>query len=274
MIDLRYKPFYLPQLSAPFNIVLDKLDDDNIEYEMREYDPNELNTSQGITLSSNVGKVKLSDDKPIYVAGENNNVVDGHHRWVKALMTNKPIIAIKINKNVNDACRILNKIQDIYEYENKLEMEEVVAQGNINDRNDINNDYDFLNLLEKDNIELHDNEKDLNSITIVAYRKEPIKDDSVIGNFFTLKPIKGFDKYEIEFKNLLDTNNLGLNLLDSQDPIELLSKLWFPNINFNEISDKYNIKPINLKTKAITNKATKLGYDGVKYGESIIQGLK
>jgi hypothetical protein len=96
----------------------------------------------------------------------------------------------------------------------------------------------------------------------------------VVGNFFVLNPIDGFSKYQIDFDNLLDTNELGVAYKDSQDPVDIVAKMWFPHINFEKISSQYNADSKNLKSKAIAEKAKQLGYDGVKYGDKLIQGLK
>ena len=266
---MRYKPYYLPQVSAPYNIVLQNLDNDGINYEVTDFNPDDLNPSQGITFSDDIERIVIDGDKPIWIAGD-NKILDGHHRWIKAMQLSKPIKCVKIHMNDKDACRLLNKIQDIYEYEQNRSVEEIEVQDVINDENDIENEY--LNSLENDNNELNDNKK--NTIKIIAYRKEPIKENSVVGNFFTLKPIEGFSKYEIEFDNLLNTNDLGITYLESQQPVEILARIWFPNINFDKISDKYGVSSNNLKAKAIASKGVKLGYDGIKYGDTIIQGLK
>ena len=89
-----------------------------------------------------------------------------------------------------------------------------------------------------------------------------------------LNPIDGYSKYEIDFDNLLDTNALGVTYKDSQDPTDILAKIWFPNINFEKISEQYNMASVNLKNKAIAERAMKMGYDGIKYGDKLIQGLK
>ncbi|MFW6242854.1 MAG: hypothetical protein ACOC2W_01720 [bacterium] len=273
MVDMRYKPYHLPQISAPYSIVLQKLDGDGVGYDLIDANPEDLNTSQGVVFSDKVADMGLDDTNPIWVAGD-DKVIDGHHRWVKALHSSKPIKAVKIHMNDKDACRLLNKIQDIYEYEENQKNEnvdEVVVQDVINQHNEIDNYFDSL---EEENENVKDDNYAGNNKTIVAYRKEPIKENSVVGNFFTLKPIDGFDKYEIDFENLLDTNELGLSYMQSQNPVDILAKTWFPHINFEKISQMHGISPDNLKAKVIAFKANKLGYDGVKYGDSIIQGLK
>ncbi len=271
MIDMRYKPRFLPQVHAPYDVVLQKLDDEGVNYSTIEVDPNDLTPMQGITISDEVGGVTVDDNNPIWVSSD-MSILDGHHRWVKALLDNVMLIAIKIDANSRDASRILNKIQDIFEYESSQGMEEVVSQDAINYYGKDENQ--FLNSLEEDNVELQADTPGKNEKTVVGYRGTPISEKSVVGNFFTLKPVDGYDAYEITFDNLLDTNALGISYKDGQEPVEILAKSWFPNINFEKLSTENDVPAINIKNKAVAEKAMKMGYDGIKYGNSIIQGLK
>jgi hypothetical protein len=278
MIDMRYKPRFLPQVSAPFEIVLQKLDEEGVDYEIVEINPNEneLEASQGITFSDEVEKANINDNNPIWTS-EDNKILDGHHRYVKALLDEIPLKAVNIKLNEKDASRVLNKIQDIYEYEQKQQMEEVVGNDYINDYNKTDSgvsDSEFLNSLEEDNLEVQSGKTSTNQKTIIGYRRDPIKENSVVGNFFSLKPIEGFDKYQIDFDNLLDTHSLGIVYKDSQEPADILAKIWFPHVNFEKISKEYDMSSANLKNKAIAEKAMSFGFDGIKYGDTLIQGLK
>lgn len=277
MIRMEYKPRFLPQVSAPLEVVLKQLAADNVDYELIEVDPNELEVSQGVTFSDEAEMAQLNDMNPIWLA-DNNKIVDGHHRWIKAISERKKLKAVKINMNEKDACRVLNKIQDIYEYEKARGLEEITNNDVINDENDDNNNFtdrkEFMTSLEEDNTNVQSEKPSANAQTIIAYRQAPIKENSSVGNFFTLKPFDGYSKYEINFDNLLDTDSLGIVYKDSQDPTDILAKVWFPNINFEKISEQYNTTSVNLKNKAITEKAMKMGYDGIKYGDKLIQGLK
>ncbi len=277
MIDMRYKPRFLPQMSAPFDYVLQKLDEEGVGYEMVEVDPNELQPSQGVTFSDEVEKVSLDDMNPIWMANE-NKILDGHHRMVRAMLDEKKMKAVHVKLNEKDASRVLNKIQDIYEYEQAHGMEEIVNNDVINDENQADSGYtdrdEFLKALEEDSIAVESEKPEMNAKSIIGYRKEPIKENSVVGNFFTLEPVEGFDKYQIDFDNLLDTNELGVTYKESQQPVDIIAKIWFPNINFEKLSEQYNMPSVNLKNRAIAEKAMKLGYDGIKYGDKIIQGLK
>jgi len=271
MIDMRYKPRFLPQVNAPFDAMLQKLDDEGIDYTLVEVNPEDLEPLQGITFSDEVGHVKVDDLNPIWIS-QDMKVLDGHHRMVRALLDGVPIKAVKVDLNYKDACRVLNKIQDIYEYEESQGIEEVEMQGAINFYGDDENQ--FLNSLEEDNAEIQKEIPSKNEQTLIAYRKDPIKENSVVGNFFSLKPIDGYGKYQIDFDNLLDTHALGVEYKDGQQPVEFLAKIWFPNINFQKLSETHNMPAVNLKTKAISEKAKKMGFDGIKYGDTLIQGLK
>lgn len=273
MIDMRYKPQFLPQVHAPYDVVMQKLDDEGVDYTNVEVDPNDLTPLQGIVFSDDVGGVDVDDMKPIWISSD-MQVLDGHHRMVRALLDEVPIKCVMLNMNHKDACRVLNKIQDIYEYEQNQGLEEVQVQDTINYYQDDENQ--FLNTLEEDNltIQTEDPKPSVNPKTVIGYRKAPIKENSVVGNFFTLKEMDGYDKYEIDFENLLDTTALGVTYKDGQEPVDILAKSWFPNINFEKLATQHKTDAINLKTKAVAEKAMKMGYDGIKYGDSIIQGLK
>jgi hypothetical protein len=250
-------PYYLPQILMLADLVLKKLDEEDIDYEYIYIDPNELKPSQPFTLSDEVGRVVLDDKNPIWVDKE-NNVLDGHKRMVFALTDNLPLPAIRINMNFKDACRLLNKIQDIYDYEQQQELEEVEMQDAVNANNQANGGVsynEFLSNLEENNMSVEAEKPSKNDKVLIGYRREPLKENSSIGNFFTLNPIEGFNKYEIDFENLLDTNDLGLQYKDSQIPAEVLAKVWFPHVNFEKLSEEYSIPALNLKNKAIAEKA-------------------
>jgi hypothetical protein len=267
----KISPKYLPQISAPIDEVLAKLSEIDCDYEYIKVNPEDLKASQPFTLSDGVYDSINDDMNPIWIDID-LNIIDGHHSWVKSLHGGMLLTAVKINVNFKDACRLLNKIQDIYEYEDARSVEEVESQDAINYYGGDENQ--FLNNLEESNAEIQQEIPSKNEQTVIAYRKEPIKENSAVGNFFTLQPMEGYGKYQIEFENLLDTHVLGMTYKDGQQPAEMLAKIWFPNVNFEKLGEQYNMPPINLKNKAVAQKAMKMGFDGIKYGDTLIQGLK
>lgn len=268
MIDMRLQPPYLPQLTIPFSIAVEKLGENGVECEYDMVSPEDLDPVQGITFSDFMTH-DLDDSESYVWIGNDNKIIDGHHRWNKALSTSKPTInVIRVGLNSRDASRALNRVQDIYEYDEKIKSETDVVGYDENEEEIV---YDFLEELER--VDLIDEDK-RNTTKIIAYRKDDINENSVIGNFFTLTPSDDFQKYEIDFDNLLVVDDMGVQFLNSQNPIDVLVKVWFPTVNFEEKSKQYNTTSQNLKTKAIAEKAKKMGYDGIRYNNNLIQGLK
>ena len=69
------------------------------------------------------------------------------------------------------------------------------------------------------------------------------------------------------------STELGIEFGD-QSPIDVLAKSWFPNVDFENLSAPYIHSPQDLKNKAIADRAKQMGYDGIKYGDRMVQGLK
>ena len=276
------KPKYMPQISAPFEYIVDSLTQEGVIYKDMVLQADDILPSQQVTFLDTIEVDRSKKIDPIWIAGENddeNVLIDGHHRWVDCLSTGKPLKCIKIQLKPNDACRILNKIQDIYEYKTSTELEEMATHfQNINDRNDPNNneyvdDFDWLGKAIKETEEINA-DKERKSKKFIAYRDKPINENSLVGNFFSLNKLPKCDKYEILFDNILDTNELGIDYKDGQNPVDILVRLWFPGINFIGLSEKYQTSEENLKNKAISEYAQKMGYDGIKYGNIMVQGFK
>lgn len=273
MQDIRIKPYWLPQIKSSLSFVLKKLDEEGIKYRIITIDPNELSPLQGIAILDNVTKLKNGEINPIWIS-KNNEILDGHHRYCFALANELPIKAVQIMMNHQDCCRVLNKVQDIYEFLNQEKIMEVIAQNHLNMRNDndsFNTNNDFLSILNIENIK--ENKKIGKKKKCTGYRKDKIKENSFAGNFFSNKKIDGYKEYNIEFDSILDTNDLKLVFNTQSSPVEELAKVWFPNINFEPLAKKNNINKISLINRAVAEMARKMGYDGIKYGDIMIQGF-
>ena len=276
MLKNNGRPYFLPQVRSELTEIFKRLTEEGIDFELVQVDPNILTPSQGIVFSDEIKSDPSCESNPIWIS-EDNNVVDGHHRWCGSIFTGTPIFAVKIKLNFKDACRVLNKIQDILNYE-ELQQLESVANDYSNEMNSNNNNpqNEFLSTLESDNssIDVNTEKGEVKPEVVVGYRKAPLLDGSIVGNFFSLEPIQGYDKYEIEFDNLLSTNDLGIDYKSGQVPTDVLVKAWFPHINFEKLAKEYGVDVNNLKNKAIAHKAMSHGFDGIKYGDTLIQGLK
>ena len=121
---------------------------------------------------------------------------------------------------------------------------------------------------------LHDDSFSSKKKKLKAYRKKPITEKSRVGNFFALKPDEGYKTYEIEFDNLLETDEMKISFHKEPNPVAVLGRYWFPNVDFKKIGDKYGVAPDSIMNRAITEKARQMGYDGIKYADIMVQGLE
>ncbi len=278
----RIAPKHLPQVNAPFNYTLNMLDKEGVDYKYMQADPEELDPSQAIVFQDKISQIDMNNIRPIWIS-KDNMVLDGHHRLVLSLGKNIPIKCIKIMLSQKEAIRVLNKIQDIYEYENQENIMEVVAQTQINGMNDIDSaGTDGTTFLEAIKSELEDDDREILHNTklsgkktkkITGYRKKEVNEKSIAGNFFSLKPVDGYNKYEMEFDNILNTNDLDLSFKSDINPVSVLANNWFPNIDFDKISKNHNVTPDSLINRAVAEKAKQMNYDGIKYGDIMVQGL-
>jgi hypothetical protein len=258
MIDINYKPKYLPQISSPFNVVLKYFDDEKIPYKKTLLNPDTIKPSQGIVF---LDKIQDYSDDYIWLS-KDLKVLDGHHRYGSCLSYNKPIKGIIIMLPYLEAIRELNRIQDIINFKEK--------QENLITYPDEINVFDII----RDEYFYDENIYGGKKRKLIGYRNKPIKDDSKSGNFFSLQPIKGYNKYEIEMDNVLDTDDLDIVFENNINPVFKLAEYWFKGVDFDYLANKNDIPKNKLISRCVSELGYKYGFDGIKYGDIILQVLK
>lgn len=242
-VDNKYQPMWLPQVSADHEYVTKSLDDDNIPYTVDTYNPTDLKPLQrdiNVDTKDFFSK-KINNREPIdliYIAN-GNEILDGHNRnsaYIENPSVSK-IVCVKILMDYKDAARILNKIQDKFEWDGEKQLQET--------------------------------ETNKNSVTMELYSNKPIDKRSKCGNFMIPDNKKGYDhKYEIEFDNLHDFNT------ESNNPIEALAEEWLGNLNtLKEESVKHVLTYETYLLRKLAEEAKKRGYDGISYNNKIIQTI-
>jgi len=236
--DNRFKPYWLPQISAPFTDVVDGLGNEGFTTKHVFANPNQLKPIQKVVDSDKIkyfnklNQQRVSID-PIYISSD-NEILDGHHRYYSAISAGSEFIhCIKIYGTFQDIARALNKIQDIYSY--------------------INDKKSFTKI----------DEKPKNQI-LKLYRSQDIKDNSKTGNFFFLENVDGKNpiQFDIEFDNLYTITDE--NVLNSKNPVIEFAKILIPSVDI--VSNEHAANVINTILP-------KLGYDGVNYGK-YVQSVK
>lgn len=258
MINLNYKPKYLPQISSPYEIVLDTMDKEKIPYKKVKLNPKNIKPSQSIVF---LDKIKDTSNGYVWVS-KDLKLLDGHHRLASCLSYDNPIKTIIIDLPYMEAIRELNRIQDIITYKEKQE----TLNGDLENTNI----FDLIRDEYFNNTDVYGGKRR----KIIGYRNKPINKKSKSGNFFSLHPITGYGKYEIEFENLLDTDDLNIVFENNINPIYKIADFWFKGVNFDFISNKNNIPKDKLITRCIAELGIQYGFDGIKYGDIIVQVLK
>jgi hypothetical protein len=265
---MKTKPMWLPQLSAPYNYLVSSLDKDGIPYSMGGCKPSQFKPLKGAvdtsivdgihTTLKNTGKID-----PIFIAS-NNEILDGLNRVMASnnYNPNYDVQYIKIELPYLDASRMLNKIQDIYDYEMEQNVNKNVKTVSLS-LEDINR----IGTLKK-------------QYKMKLFRKSDIIEDSPSGNFFNIRRTKNDTlTFDIEFDNLLDLaiENSVINTA-KELPLYFLN-IVLPDIDFesryNYLVEKNDLS-IDFNTfinRVVVMVLKQNDIDGIKYGEYIVQSI-
>ncbi len=124
----KQKDIWLPQMKAPVDYIVNQLSENGIKHNLVDLKPKEL-----IPLQKNVGRSKVIEYKnmidknveiPPIIIADDNEILDGHHRGY-ALMQDPSIDTVKCLKlymDFKDAARVLNQIQDRFDFINGGDM--------------------------------------------------------------------------------------------------------------------------------------------------------
>lgn len=253
------KPYWLPQVSAPFDYITKQLKQEEIPYSVYNISNTELKPLQKDVNPDTVeffkGVYKRNSKKyPIFVSGD-NEILDGHNRFVAHKMIKgdaKPISCFKIDCDSKCAARILNKIQDKFDFEkennNKLEP--------------------ISKFLDKPEIGWYDMSKD---VDYICFREKPIKENSESGNFFHLEDKGEMKKYKINFDNIMILPDECLK--HNKLPQMWLADKLLPNKDFDIVAMNNNISIQSAVNREIAKKCKEMGFDGINYGDKIIQTI-
>jgi len=117
-----------------------------------------------------------------------------------------------------------------------------------------------------------ENQTNFNQI-IVGYRDRNINPESPSGNFFHLVKSNALTfEYNLTIDNLLSIPDEDIK--NKKLPSESIAKKWFKKYNLKEIAAEKNIPYDVFINRLVAKEASKRGYDAIKYGDFILQGVK
>lgn len=274
------KPMWLPQMNSDLQYVKNELEKQGVKHGIVRVAPREL-----IPLQTNVKKSKVDYFKemvdsntqfePIYVS-DDNHILDGHHR-AYALMNEPRVVGVdclKLYMDQKDAARVLNKIQDKYDFETNFnpDTDDLLSFDNVAQKSPqlTSFDIDKQGAIAEDDDLMDFAAVKNNPKSVTLYKSQPINTKSKTGDFLIDTQKKNYNhKYDINFENLYEIKDEDLTHYAS--PIEYILEKWFSGVNMKEESVKHALTQEIYTYRQINEKAKKLGFDGIKYGKKFVQ---
>lgn len=294
-IEKRMKPSWMAQVTAPHQYILDNLDKMGVGYKMENMDPTQCKPMQEKIDKKRVNFFKKKIDKnqplePVYLAGD-DEILDGHHRAFS--FTEHPDVetmtCIKIYAEYKDAMRLLNQVQDRYNFEQELGSSQMLPMGMLPSENVVDSSV-MDEEMEDEELPAEESETPVqatvdstdggryvtydsagkNKQVLTLFKAKPINDKAKTGDFLIMKSKPGFSvEYTLEFDNLLVVapEEIENPLL----PTEALLKKWKPNMDLQAEAAKQSLMyPIYL-SREVNTLANQKGIDGVQYGDLFVQ---
>lgn len=295
----KQKDIWLPQVSAPVDYITKELSENGIKHNLVDVKPKEL-----IPLQKNVSRSKVIEYKkkidenqevlPIAIS-DDNEILDGHHRCY-AFMQDPSINTVKCLKiymDFKDCARILNQIQDKFDFINgNLMDDDVLSFSTYTEPNFITNPKSntspIMNTSSDVNTEtikpitdvaeelsLEEELMDYNNVrnnkkTLLLYKNKPLDQKARTGDFLNQTKERGHKhEYNIDFDNLFEIEDNEISRYKS--PIDCILEKWFNGMNLKEESVKNLMTQEVYAYRIINEKAKKMGYDGIKYGDKLVQ---
>lgn len=279
---------WLPQFKEEnVNEILQELKDSGIIVKNIAIEPSFLKPLQKRVLKDKIDGINNAIDNDEYLpkvwVDANNNILDGHHR-VYAYQSRPDIAKVecyKVYLNSQDACRILNKIQDRIDFKKEYNITEpstynmfspVERELNIADKSK-------ARLLGPDAEQEQENQENLNfndvqNKVVTLYSVRPFDKGNKSGFIMSFTKDKGYDKeYEILFDKLL---YVPAEEMDLHDPF-YLSGMYILDPNFEK--DPAQIKKMASEVNKVYAEfikdrlngfAKRAGYDGINFGDKLM----
>jgi hypothetical protein len=255
-----YKNKNLPQVSAPFSYVAHHLNDMGHPYELLGAHVDSIKPSQAFVDSDTVhhfmNQIGSGEELKAVYLDKDNNTLDGHQRHAAyTLSKNTHVPSVRLNLDKETAIKILKEIQSKYESENNSE---------------------FINaLMEDQDTSIFVPEKPVKTEkqVITAYRKKPVMEKCISGNFFALTEVPGYKPYEIEFDAVFNTDDLNPSIKKEKNPPLALAKLWFPSLNVEAKAKDMGMTVDDFINTIVAEKARTKKIDCILYGDKLLQAI-
>lgn len=248
-------PTWLPQIDCPYKELFNRLAKENVPHKViSNISPNDLKPLQQYVNKDSVqffnSKIQNREAIDPIIISADDEILDGHHRAAAfKLHPNINVFCLKIYLSKEDASRVLNKVQDKYDFENELSSSK---------EEEINEDV-----------------SDNNSKTLKLYSSFKLNEKKM--SFLQLEKNENhIHEYEVTFDNLYEVGEDEYQncLKEKKDVFEMLAEKWKQTeSNLKEDANKYALPYEAYIKKTIYKEAKNKGYDGIKYGNKFVQTI-
>jgi hypothetical protein len=283
------QPIWLPQVKDDnVDEILQELKDSGIIVKKVMVEPSYLKPLQKKVMKSKIDDINRVIDNDEYLpkswVDANNNILDGHHR-VYAYQSRPDIDRVECYKvflNSQDACRLLNKIQDRIEFKKEFgitspstfnildPIEKVMSSVSRPQAKYLGPDKEQEQQEVSDKLTFDD----VTNKAVTLYSVRPFDKGNTSGFIMSFTKDKGYDKeYEILFDKLL---NVPVEQMDLYDPF-YLAAMYILDPSFEKdsgrikkmASDVNKVHAEFIKDR-LNGFAKRAGYDGINFGDKLM----
>jgi hypothetical protein len=283
------QPIWLPQVKDDnVDEILQELKDSGIIVKKVMVEPSYLKPLQKKVMKSKIDDINRVIDNDEYLpktwVDANNNILDGHHR-VYAYQSRPDIDRVECYKvflNSQDACRLLNKIQDRIEFKNEFgitspstfnildPIEKVISSVSRPQAKYLGADKEQEQQEVSDKLTFDD----VTNKAVTLYSVRPFDKGNSSGFIMSFTKDKGYDKeYEILFDKLL---NVPVEQMDLYDPF-YLAAMYILDPSFEKDSGKIkkmasDVNKVHAEfiKDRLNGFAKRAGYDGINFGDKLM----
>ena len=283
------QPIWLPQVKDDnVDEILQELKDSGIIVKKVMVEPSYLKPLQKKVMKSKIDDINRVIDNDEYLpkswVDANNNILDGHHR-VYAYQSRPDIDRVECYKvflNSQDACRLLNKIQDRIEFKREFG---ITSPSTFNILDPIEKVMSSVSRpqakylgadKEQEQEEVSDKLTfdDVTNKVVTLYSVRPFDKGNTSGFIMSFTKDKGYDKeYEILFDKLL---NVPVEQMDLYDPF-YLAAMYILDPSFEKDSGKIkkmasDVNKVHAEfiKDRLNGFAKRAGYDGINFGDKLM----
>jgi hypothetical protein len=302
--EKRLKPSWMAQVTAPPEYVVEYLERTGVGHKKVAMDPKMCKPLQDkVDLKKAQGIQEAMDQNkplgPIFISGD-DEILDGHHRAYAAIKHPEveQVACIKIYMEYKDAMRLLNKVQDKFEFEQEQEAQagggkaiggEPVKMVDEEDRDesattDVKPDGAAEQATDEhlpaevvpqaqgpaQNLVSYETAGN-NPKSVKAYKAmNSINSQARTGDFLLLekKPTMKFE-FNLDFENLLEIAQEALENITI--PTEAVLQDWLPGADYAQESKSQGLPQEVWMSREVNRLALQKGFDGVLYGDKLVQ---